>query len=53
MSIEPRMRLLISVRSVDEALLVAANGADFIDLKEPREGALGGLPVATGAWAVM
>ena len=41
------MKLLISVRSVDEALLVARNGADFIDLKEPGEGALGGLPVET------
>jgi uncharacterized protein (UPF0264 family) len=42
-----RMRLLVSVRSVDEALLAAEGGADFIDLKEPRDGALGGLPVAT------
>lgn len=40
-------RLLVSVRSVDEALLVAEGGADFIDLKEPGQGALGGLPVAT------
>lgn len=40
-------RLLVSVRSVDEALAVAAGGADFIDLKEPGQGALGGLPVAT------
>jgi uncharacterized protein (UPF0264 family) len=40
-------RMLVSVRSVDEALLAARGGADFIDLKEPREGALGGLPVAT------
>ena len=40
------MRLLVSVRSVDEALLVAGAGADFIDLKEPGRGALGGLPVA-------
>jgi len=40
------MRLLVSVRSVDEALLAAADGADFIDLKEPGQGALGGLPVA-------
>jgi uncharacterized protein (UPF0264 family) len=39
--------LLVSVRTVDEALLAARNGADFIDLKEPRDGALGGLPVAT------
>ncbi len=41
------IRLLVSVRSVDEALLVADGGADFIDLKEPAQGALGGLPVAT------
>ncbi|HSW08758.1 (5-formylfuran-3-yl)methyl phosphate synthase [Aquabacterium sp.] len=41
------MRLLVSVRSVDEALIAARGGADFIDLKEPRAGALGGLPVAT------
>jgi (5-formylfuran-3-yl)methyl phosphate synthase len=39
------MRLLVSVRSEAEALLAAEGGADFIDLKEPREGALGGLPV--------
>jgi len=41
------MRLLVSVRSVDEALLAARGGADFIDLKEPGQGALGGLPLAT------
>ena len=41
------MRLLVSVRSVDEALLAAEGGANFIDLKEPRDGALGGLPIAT------
>jgi (5-formylfuran-3-yl)methyl phosphate synthase len=41
------MKLLISVRSVDEALLAAERGADFIDLKEPRDGALGALPLAT------
>ena len=41
------LRLLVSVRSVDEALLAAAGGADFIDLKEPSAGALGGLPVDT------
>ncbi|MDR6855069.1 uncharacterized protein (UPF0264 family) [Variovorax guangxiensis] len=40
-------RMLVSVRSVPEALLAAGAGADFIDLKEPGEGALGGLPVAT------
>lgn len=41
------MRLLISVRSVEEALTAARGGADFVDLKEPRQGALGGLPLAT------
>jgi (5-formylfuran-3-yl)methyl phosphate synthase len=40
-------RMLVSVRSVDEALTAARGGADFIDLKEPNDGALGGLPVAT------
>lgn len=40
-------KLLVSVRSVDEALAAAAHGAGFIDLKEPRAGALGGLPLAT------
>ncbi|MFO1270096.1 MAG: (5-formylfuran-3-yl)methyl phosphate synthase [Rubrivivax sp.] len=40
-------RLLVSVRDAAEALLAAANGADFIDCKEPGQGALGGLPVAT------
>jgi (5-formylfuran-3-yl)methyl phosphate synthase len=41
------MKLLISVRSVDEAQVAAEGGADFIDLKEPRHGALGALPLAT------
>ena len=41
------MKLLISARSVDEALLAGESGADFIDLKEPRHGALGALPLAT------
>ncbi|MEO5734630.1 MAG: (5-formylfuran-3-yl)methyl phosphate synthase, partial [Rubrivivax sp.] len=40
------MRLLISVRSVDEALLAARGGAGLIDLKEPRNGALGALSPA-------
>jgi (5-formylfuran-3-yl)methyl phosphate synthase len=39
------MRLLVSVRDPAEALLAARGGADFIDLKEPGQGALGGLPV--------
>jgi (5-formylfuran-3-yl)methyl phosphate synthase len=41
------MKLLVSVRSVDEALLAARGGADFIDLKEPRHGALGALSLHT------
>lgn len=41
------IRLLVSVRSVEEALCVADGGADFIDLKEPARGALGGLPAGT------
>jgi uncharacterized protein (UPF0264 family) len=41
------IRLLVSVRSVAEARLVADGGADFIDLKEPAQGALGGLPPVT------
>ena len=41
------MKILVSVRSVDEALLAAQGGVDFIDLKEPGEGALGGLPIDT------
>jgi uncharacterized protein (UPF0264 family) len=38
------MQLLVSVRNPEEALAAAAGGADFIDLKEPGAGALGGLP---------
>ena len=40
------IRLLVSVRNVEEALVAASGGADFIDLKEPGQGALGGLPLA-------
>ena len=39
------MRLLVSAKSLAEALAAAAAGADFIDLKEPAAGALGGLPI--------
>jgi (5-formylfuran-3-yl)methyl phosphate synthase len=39
-------RLLISVRDVEEASLAAAAGADLIDLKEPRAGALGAVDPA-------
>lgn len=41
------MKLLVSVRSPHEARVAARWGADVIDLKEPRLGALGGLPLAT------
>lgn len=37
------VRLLVSVRDVDEALAAAEAGADLIDLKEPADGALGAL----------
>ena len=39
-------RVLVSVRDVAEALAAATAGADFIDLKDPANGALGGLPLA-------
>jgi uncharacterized protein (UPF0264 family) len=39
------VRLLVSVRDVEEALCAARAGADFIDLKEPADGALGALPL--------
>lgn len=40
------MRLLVSVRNLEEARLAAAAGVDFIDLKDPAAGALGALPPA-------
>jgi uncharacterized protein (UPF0264 family) len=39
-------RLLVSVRDPAEALIALHGGADFIDLKEPSRGALGGLTPA-------
>ena len=39
------IRMLASVRTRDEAIAAAAAGADLIDLKEPRSGALGALPL--------
>lgn len=39
-------RLLVSVRDVEEALAAVGAGADFIDLKDPARGALGGLEPA-------
>ncbi len=38
------LRALVSVRDLPEALLAARAGVGFIDLKEPSQGALGGLP---------
>ena len=38
--------LLASVRSVAEAELALAGGADVIDLKDPSQGALGALPLS-------
>ena len=40
-------RLLASVTSVDEAATALEGGADIIDLKNPREGALGALSLQT------
>ncbi|MGY0193704.1 (5-formylfuran-3-yl)methyl phosphate synthase [Leptothrix sp. BB-4] len=40
-----RLRALVSVRDVQEALQAAAAGVDTIDLKDPSDGALGGLPL--------
>jgi (5-formylfuran-3-yl)methyl phosphate synthase len=37
-------RILVSVRDIAEAALAADEGVDFIDLKDPAAGALGGLP---------
>lgn len=39
--------MLASVLDVDEALLALAAGADVIDCKDPRRGALGDLPAPT------
>lgn len=41
------MKALVSVRNVAEALVAARAGVAFIDLKEPSQGALGGLDIAT------
>ncbi len=41
------MRLLVSVRSADEAELAVAGGADLIDVKEPSRGPLGRADDAT------
>lgn len=41
--------LLVSVRDVEEASAAMAGGADWIDLKEPRRGALGAVDADTAA----
>lgn len=43
------IRMLVSVRSVAEARIAVRGGADLIDLKEPKAGALGALPLPTAA----
>ena len=40
-----RIRVLVSVRSHEEAALACNSGADFIDAKEPKAGALGKLSI--------
>ena len=40
-------QLLISVTDIHEAHLALMHGADLIDLKDPKQGALGALPIAT------
>jgi dihydroneopterin aldolase len=46
------IRLLISVKNVEEALHAMQAGADFIDLKDPAVGALGSLDDAISMQAV-
>lgn len=41
------IKLLISVTTVEEALLALDAGVDILDLKNPAEGALGALPLHT------
>ncbi len=43
--LEIMTQLLISVTSVKEAQIALQCGADFIDLKDPKQGALGALPL--------
>ena len=45
-------RMLASVTSLDEARVAVAAGADIIDLKDPKRGALGALPPETVAEVV-
>ena len=43
----PTVGLLASVMTPEEAAAAVTGGADIIDLKDPRRGALGALPAAT------
>ena len=47
MNRSPRVRMLASVRSAEEALFAIQAGADLIDAKEPSEGALGAVAPET------
>ena len=40
-------QLLISVKNVEETLIALEAGVDIIDLKDPENGALGALDIAT------
>ena len=44
MNRSPRVRMLASVRSAEEALFALQAGADLIDAKEPFDGVLGAVP---------
>ncbi|MPS48927.1 (5-formylfuran-3-yl)methyl phosphate synthase [Methylobacillus sp.] len=46
-------KLLISVTSVEEALLALEGGGDIIDMKNPSQGALGALPLSVVSEAVI
>ena len=45
----PNDKLLVSVRDADEALIAAKHGAEIVDVKEPRHGALG-FAATEGDW---
>jgi (5-formylfuran-3-yl)methyl phosphate synthase len=47
MNRSPRVRMLASVRTAEEALFALQAGADLIDAKEPSEGTLGAVPDET------
>ena len=47
MNRHPRVRMLASVRSAEEALFALQAGADLIDAKEPYAGTLGAVPEET------